>query len=66
MKIKSTIAVNFISFKYTHEEAVMYSKSGIRKFIIYAKADEDIDEHFESLEEHFEWILNWIGNINES
>ena len=44
----------------------MYSKSGIRKFIIYAKADEDIDEHFESLEEHFEWILNWIGNINES
>ena len=44
----------------------MHSKSGIRKFIIYAKADEDIDEHFESLEEHFEWILNWIGNINES
>ena len=52
LKIKSTIANNFISLKHTHEKPVMHSKSDIIKFMIYDKTDEAIEEHFESLEEH--------------
>ena len=52
LKIKSTIAINFISLKHTHEEPVIHSKSDIRKFMIYDKTDEVIEEHLESLEEH--------------
>ena len=60
LKIKSAIAINFISFKHTHEEPVMHSKSDIRKLMIYDKTDEVIEEHFESLEEHWMNIkLDW-------
>ena len=40
---------NFISFKDTNEECVIYSKSNNLEIVINDKADEVIEELFESL-----------------
>ena len=48
-KIQLTIAINFISSKDSDEEYVMYSKSDYIKNMINDKADEVIEELFQSL-----------------
>ena len=45
-KTQSTIAINFV---FSNEERVMHSKSGNKIIMIYKKADEVIEELFESL-----------------
>ena len=43
------MAINFISSKDTDEECAMHSKSNNIEIMIYDKAHEVIQEHFESL-----------------
>ena len=48
-KIQLTTAINFISSKDTDEERVMHAKSDNIEITIYDKADEVIEELYESL-----------------
>ena len=48
-KIQLTMGINFISSKDTDEERVMHSKSDYIEIMIYDKADEVIQEHFDLL-----------------
>ena len=48
-KIKLTTAINFISYKDTNEERVMHLNYDNMENMIYDKADEAIQELFESL-----------------
>ena len=48
-KIQLIIAINFISSKYTDEELVTYSKTDNIESMIINKADEVIEELFQSL-----------------
>ena len=68
---------NFISFKDTSEECVIYSKSNNLEIVINDKADEVIEELFESLfsryqvsletkmnSSNFIWIMLTYYNAN--
>ena len=48
-KIKLTTAINFISYKDINEERVMHLNYDNMENMIYDKADEAIQELFESL-----------------
>ena len=49
MEIQLTIAINFVSSKDKDEERVMHSKSNNIEIMINDKADEAIEEPFQSL-----------------
>ena len=59
-----TTATKFISPKGDDEECIIHSKSDNIEIMINDKADEVIDELFESLLSRYQ--PNWFPNINES
>ena len=59
-KIQLSITINFISSKDTEEKRVMHSKSENVKIMIYEKADEVIQELFESL------LSRYLTGLEES
>ena len=48
MKAQITIAIKFISYRDIDVQRKMYSKSGNIEVMVYEKADEVIEEIFES------------------
>ena len=48
MKAQITIAIKFISYRDIDVQRKMYSKSGYIEVMVYDKADEVIEEIFES------------------
>ena len=48
MKAQITIAIKFISYRDIDVQRKMYSKSGNIEVLVYDKADEVIEEIFES------------------
>ena len=55
-EIQLTIAINFISFKDTDEEQVMYLKSDNIEVMTYDNIDEVIEKIFESLLSRYQLV----------
>ena len=57
MKAQITIAIKFISYRDIDVQRKMYSKSGNIEVLVYDKADEVIEEIFESFLSRYQIIL---------
>lgn len=57
MKAQITIAIKFISYRDIDVQRKMYSKSGNIEVMVYDKADEVIEEIFESFLSRYQIIL---------
>ena len=57
MKARITIAIKFISYRDIDVQRKMYSKSGNIEVMVYDKADEVIEEIFESFLSRYQIIL---------
>ena len=57
MKIKLTIAINFISSEDNDEERVMHPNSNSIKFMIYDNATEVIEKRFQSILNRYQIVL---------